>query len=268
MTVSELLNEMWKDYVQISPNAQKIHDFFVSRGEVVVNDHIALRTYRHPRLGIKSLAKSFEDLGYREVRDYQFEAKKLYAKHYMADSEDLPKIFISELKTEEFSPKLQKIVEDLISQLSDEDVKRQDFSYLGRPWSVTYETYLELAGESEYAAWVSAFGFRPNHFTVSVNHLRTISGLEELNELVKSQGYPLNISGGEIKGTPDQLLEQSSTLAEEVSVQFQDGVHLIPSCYYEFAKRYAQPDGNLYHGFIAASADKIFESTDRRQKQM
>ncbi len=36
----------------------------------------------------------------------------------------------------------------------------------------------------------------------------------------------------------------------------------IPSCFYEFAKRYPQADGELYTGFVAASADKIFESTN------
>ncbi|MGB6140662.1 MAG: DUF1338 domain-containing protein, partial [Pseudoalteromonas rhizosphaerae] len=38
----------------------------------------------------------------------------------------------------------------------------------------------------------------------------------------------------------------------------------VPSCFYEFALRYAKPDGELYTGFVAASADKIFESTNAR----
>lgn len=39
----------------------------------------------------------------------------------------------------------------------------------------------------------------------------------------------------------------------------------IPSCYYEFARRYPDPrTGRVYDGFVAASADKIFESTNKR----
>jgi hypothetical protein len=38
-------------------------------------------------------------------------------------------------------------------------------------------------------------------------------------------------------------------------------VHEVPSCYYEFARRYRQSDGRLYPGFVAASANDIFEST-------
>ncbi len=60
------------------------------------------------------------------------------------------------------------------------------------------------------------------------------------------------------------LLEQSSTLADEAVAEFTDGDQLIPSCFYEFALRYAMPNGKLYTGFVAASADKIFESTNVR----
>jgi len=45
-------------------------------------------------------------------------------------------------------------------------------------------------------------------------------------------------------------------------VQFTDGKKEIPSCYFEFAKRYLLDSGELYQGFIAKSADKIFESTN------
>ncbi len=40
--------------------------------------------------------------------------------------------------------------------------------------------------------------------------------------------------------------------------------HQVPSCYYEFAKRYKDAKGKLYQGFVAASADKIFESTNKK----
>ena len=48
-----------------------------------------------------------------------------------------------------------------------------------------------------------------------------------------------------------------------IEIEFIDGTMTIPSCYYEFAKRYADQSGNLYQGFVAKSADKIFESTNK-----
>ena len=47
-------------------------------------------------------------------------------------------------------------------------------------------------------------------------------------------------------------------------MKFDDGSKVIPCCYYEFARRYPLPNGNLFQGFVAKSADKIFESTNRR----
>ena len=76
----------------------------------------------------------------------------------------------------------------------------------------------------------------------------------------------LNDAGGEIQGNPEELLEQSSIKAGIISVKFREGIFEIPGCYYEFARRYPDTDGKLYSGFIAKSADKIFESTNFYKK--
>jgi hypothetical protein len=75
-------------------------------------------------------------------------------------------------------------------------------------------------------------------------------------------GFMMNTAGGEIKGTKEELLKQSSIMADIVEVEFVEGKYRIPACYYEFAERFPLPDGKLYNGFIAKSADKIFESTN------
>ena len=59
--------------------------------------------------------------------------------------------------------------------------------------------------------------------------------------MIKDNGYILNSSGGEIKGSQNDLLEQSSTMADKMEVTFESGSESVPSCYYEFAKRYARP---------------------------
>lgn len=261
--LQDLLTAMWKDYCDLNPAARRIFDLFTEQGETVLNDHIALRTFNHPKLGIKSLAKTFEKYGYVKKNDYIFKEKKLYALHFEHPNETLPKIFISELELEKMSPFVRETLSGMAEKISDATIQSDRFSMGGRPWDVSYSTYQKLADESEYASWVAAYGFRPNHFTVNVNALQKFQDLNTLNSFVQKQGYKLNSSGGVIKGTPEQFLEQSSTMAEEIEVSFSDGRFKIPGCYYEFAKRYKLPNGKLYQGFVAASADKIFESTDR-----
>lgn len=265
MTLNQLLNDMWMDYCHLNPAAKKIYDLLSSSGEQVLNDHIALRTFNHPHLGIESLAIHFKNMGYVEKNDYHFVEKKLYAKHYEHSDPTQPKIFISELLLEKMSPFVQKTLNELVEKVTPAMKATPHFAMMGRPWEVSHQTYLELAKESEYASWVAAYGFRPNHFTVNINALKGFEEVAELNAYLKKNGYVLNASGGEIKGTPADYLEQSSTMASEIPVKFTDGEFMIPGCYYEFAKRYRLENGHFYQGFVAKSADKIFESTNRLQ---
>jgi hypothetical protein len=139
--------------------------------------------------------------------------------------------------------------------------------FSGRLWQKpSFEVYNKLKEESEYAAWVYVFGFCANHFTVSVNHLKKHDSLEKVNSLLKDNGFLINDSGGEIKGTSQELLEQSSIKAGIINMDFTEGSFDIPGCYYEFARRYPDTNGQLYSGFIAKSADKIFESTNFYKK--
>lgn len=263
MGIQKLLEKMWVDYCGMNPAAKKIYDIFTAEGETVLNDHIALRTFNHPRLGIKSLSQHFEKYGYRYAGEYTFTEKKLYAQHFEHRDENLPKIFISELELEKVSPFIRDTLNDLAMKVPDSLIQSETFSFCGRPWDLSFKTYSALAAESEYASWVAAYGFRPNHFTVNVNELKKFKDLTALNNFVISKGYTLNKAGGLIKGTPADYLEQSSTMAEEIPVQFSDGTHGIPGCYYEFALRYPLESGKLYQGFVAKSADKIFESTNK-----
>jgi hypothetical protein len=194
---------------------------------------------------------------------YESPGKNLLARHYEHPS-DRPKIFISELRVARLALEAQTIIHALIDEVDPALPARIDFCASGRPWSLSFAACETLRAHSEYAAWVAAFGFRPNHFTVDVGSLREYSSIEAVNELLKNRGFVLNASGGEIKGSPCTLLEQSSVMASAIDVQFDDGIHAVPGCYYEFARRYPMPNGQTYQGFIAASADRIFESTNKR----
>lgn len=263
MSYQNLFNTLWKDYTDRNPHALKIFQLFQSQNETVINDHVAFRTFNDPRINVDKLAEVFKKYGYEEKGQYHFPVKKLFAKHYEHSDPNAPKVFISELLLENFSPFLQDTVRESVNQIPEGLLTHEELVYSGVSWRpLSYETYQTLLKESEYAAWTYAFGFCANHFTVNVNALKNFHTLEEVNQFLMSHGFKLNSSGGLIKGTPAEYLEQSSTLAGEIAVEFSDRTHQIPSCYYEFARRYTLPNGQLYTGFIAASADKIFESTD------
>ncbi|GAA4884046.1 DUF1338 domain-containing protein [Ferrimonas pelagia] len=262
-TVSSLFEALWQDYLQQCPSAAKVHRL-LGGGEALLNDHVAFRTFALPGIGLDALAAHFLALGYEAKGEYEFKQKKLFARHFEHPDPRAPKVFISELLLGQCSEALQRTVKSLVAQLPAEAAKADDFLYSGAVWRVSQAEYQALLAESEYAAWLAAFGYRANHFTVNVNALSRFETLESVNAALKAAGFALNASGGEIKGSPQVLLEQSSTLADKVDVAFSDASLYIPACFYEFARRYPQADGELYSGFVAASADKIFESTDAR----
>ncbi|PMJ89339.1 DUF1338 domain-containing protein [Vibrio sp. 10N.261.55.A7] len=262
MTPDTLFSALWNDYIErLCPSAAQVHQL-LREDEALINDHIALRTFNSSPLGIETLARPFLDIGYVACGDYEFESKKLVAKHYEHPDPKQPKVFISELKVDECSQQLQEIVARLVEQLDHSNLKGHEFLFGGRLWDLSYADFQALAKESEYASWLAAHGYGANHFTVSVNQLNTFEEVKQVNDHLRQSGFVINEAGGEVKGSPEVLLEQSSTMADKVSVRFSDGVELIPGGFYEFAKRYAMPNGDLYTGFVAASADKIFESTN------
>lgn len=261
--LDNFFNNMWVDYCNLNPQAREVYKKLTEYGEKVVNDHIAFRTFSHPLINRQVLSKKFLDYGYRKIADYEFKDKKLKASHFEHSAADMPKVFISELDLAQCSTLVNETVAKLAQEINPQNVTEEKFLFSGRPWTASFDVYKKLYTESEYAAWVYAHGFRPNHFTVFINELKKLNKISDLNQFLKTNGFALNSSGGEIKGSPDLLLEQSSTMANEIEVQFSEGKFKIPGCYYEFAKRYPMQDGKLFQGFVANSADKIFESTNQ-----
>ena len=261
MTTTQLFDRLWQGYTAITPSAQKVKNAFEIAGNTVFNDHIAFRTFDDPRINIDTLALPLLKLGYEFKKEYFFEKKKLYAKHLAHKTDaSLPLIFISQLRTQEFPLKIQKLIKGIVDAIDFDKIDSSELLFSGRLWDTpSYETYKKLLEVSEYAAWLYVNGFCANHFTVDVNRLTTFSTLEEVNQFLKEQGFPMNTSGGEIKGTQEQLLKQSSIMADKVPVRFKEGTKEVTSCYYEFAYRF---EG--FRGFIAGSADKIFESTNMK----
>lgn len=263
MTLDEYLERAWKKYTQITPDAELIHQLLSKRGEKIINDHIAFRTFDIKGIDRHAVGAVFEAWGYRPVDELlEFPDKHLLANYYLPPEPHYPKVFISELVLKDCSKELQSWISGVVKV---GQIQKLTAEHLLQPtWEpVTFEDYRRFYPESEYAAWTAAFGIQLNHFTVFFNALKGFSTLKELNDLLIQEGFSLNESGGLIKGTSSELLEQSSTNARRIPWKFSGGqVEQVLGCYYEFAKRYPVPGKTgLFQGFIPKSADKIFEST-------
>ncbi|MFN3197340.1 MAG: DUF1338 domain-containing protein [Bradymonadia bacterium] len=260
MNRDDFFAHLWQDFTHIAPAAAALKAALLADGEQVINDHVAFRTFDVGPWRLDALEPLLLELGYTRFAPYQFEQKRLRAFGYTCPG--APRIFLSELETAKFSEGLQRTVAELVAQIDDGPLSAELF-WSGRPWApVHHETWQALQSESEYAAWVAAHGLRANHFTVSVNALsEPLRSLEAILRYAEGQGLQISESGGRIKGSAEVLLEQGSTVADRVPVEFADGTHVVPSCYYEFALRHPDETGALFEGFVARSADRIFEST-------
>jgi hypothetical protein len=269
MNLDIIFIRLWNDYIAQNPSAGRIYNLFKDEGESVVNDHIAFRTLDYPVINIDVIAKPFLSNGYVEKGEYHFREKHLFARHFEhKDYSNMPRIFISQLILSECSQFVQNTFKELMNKADPHKFSSEELIFSGSVFNPpSYEIYNRLREESEYAAWFYVFGFRANHFTIGINFLKIYNNIIAVNELLKKNGFTLNSSGGEIKGTPSDLLQQSSTIADTIFVTFQEGPFEVPCCYYEFAQRYPDQDGNLYSGFVAKSADKIFESTNFYKKR-
>lgn len=265
MDSTNFFDALWQDFAAIAPQAAAIRDRLEESGESVHNDHVAFRTFSHSPIDLETLEPVILGLGYRRLNEYHFEAKHLRARAYVRAG--FPRIFLSELLSRELSREARRLIDGLCRQIPDDFVTGPGVFRAGRPWApLEFEDYQRLCNESEYAGWLAALGLRANHFTVSINQLRHLRGVEPVLQFVESAGYAINEAGGRVKGSPDTLLEQGATLADRISVDFADTPHVIPTCYYEFALRYPDESGRLYDGFVPASADRIFESTHRNSR--
>lgn len=291
-----ILDGLMQRYRERVPAVGKIIALMVSKRLIdheneLENDHIAFRTMGVPNLGIASFEKIFLRHGYQKRDAYHFAGKKLDAFWYAPPQDRYPRIFISELRVSDLSPEAQRIIDSYTQNIDsdpvdginlDSGIEVDAFLHRGLWRTPTISDYLRLSEESEYAAWVIYNRYYLNHFTISVHNLPSpYDTVAVFNELLESAGIRLNDAGGKCKISPDGLLVQSSTVAEMVQAEFDDGqggviTQPIAGSYVEFAERRVLPEFQSLpkeqirrihrrDGFEAGNADKIFESTFRSQ---
>ena len=265
MDRTDFFAALWDQYIQVTPQAHNIRTLFTARGENVINDHVAFRTFDIEGFDLERVSEILATIGYEAFDSYTFPDKHLRAKAYrVPDDSNAPKIFFSELIHSELDEKAQAIINEVTKGLEGE-LTLSDLTGRYPFHKPTFDQYQSLSNASEYAGWLSTMGYQANHFTVSINALNTLKSIEEVTELLIKNQYQLNEVGGRIKGTPADLLVQASTIADQILFEFSDGVvSEIPSCFYEFAHRFTGSNGELFQGFVPDNANAIFESTDRR----
>jgi hypothetical protein len=288
-TINIILESLFDIYSNRVPDVKKITSALIksniiSNQSEIVNDHIAFRTMGVEFLGIQSLEKIFLHHGYVKKDFYSFKTKKLNAFWYSHSDENMPRIFISELKVNDLSENSRRIISKYTDQVTEDPVDKLDLSnanevinFLSNPlWSLpSLNDFNDLLKETEYGSWVIYNRYYLNHYTISVHELiDQYNTLEKFNAFVTKIGIKLNDSGGVIKESKDGLLLQSSSVANKVKASFTEGSSLISGSYVEFAERRILPKySNVSKikpihrrdGFETSNADKIFESTYIKQ---
>ncbi len=264
--IKQFLTAVWLDYLKLTPQIELIQAALMQHNPILLNDHIAFRTFDIPAMDIATLEKQLIALDYKLLDNYHFPEKHLSACAYIHPDPSIAKIFVSQLHIDQLSEQSQQIISNKLSTRASLPSDNSIF-YCGRRWGLpSWEEYLYLRQESEYAAWLITLGFHANHFTLDMNAFNANSDRQldwlGLIKLMESIHISMNPEGGIIKGTPEVLLEQASTLADEISIDFDQGPKSIKSCFYEFAKRFNQTDGKEYQGFVATNANQIFSSTN------
>ena len=287
--LERLFSWLWQEYRGRVSYARAYEDILKSRGGNFQNDHLAFRTFAAQERwsGIAAVARPFEALGYRPAGTYDFPDKRLTSIHFAPPSESLPKLFISELRVWELSPKARKIVLASTAKttpgLSDAElagladvggIKAATRDKLLRRWAAQFarrwpapraSDAAALERESQFGAWTLLHGHTVNHFTAAV-HAHAVPDLDDLEKTIvalKAAGVPMK---PEIEGEPGSKLRQSSTQAVVIPVEMRAGARVVKKpwtyAYFELAER-PLLDGRRFEGFLGGQATNLFEMTRR-----
>lgn len=291
--LARLFDAMWERYRSRVSYVQTYEQVVAAAGATFVNDHIAFRTLavQQPQLGIASLSRIFEALGYRAAGSYQFPDKHLAAHHFQHPHPELPKLFISELQTWELPGHAREIIERttlshrgafpadalaLLAALDHNPSPAEGLLPLCRDWferlpwlAPRQEDVSELNSVSQYGAWTLVHGYNVNHFTALVNShgVSQLEGLEKTIAALQTAGVPMK---AEIEGEPGSKLRQSATEAVRIPVEMDAAGSPVQVpwsyAYFELAERNTIVDAATgrsarFEGFLGPQATNLFEMT-------
>jgi len=294
---ANLLDQLWQRYRQRVSYVRDYEAVVRAAGGAFVNDHIALRTFacQDPFVGIGTLSRIFEALGYVPAGCYQFADKHLAAIHLQHSGGRLPKIFISELQTWRLPAAAREIIQRAVRThrlpISDETLARvahcssltEDESqaladrlvaeFHELPWILPDRADVEqLNTFSQYAAWVLVHGYNVNHFTSLINShgVDALGDIERTISALRAAGTPMK---ADIEGAPGSKLRQTATEAVMLEVTVSDAGQQTTMpwtyAYFELAERGETIDPETgrrgrFEGFLGAQATQLFDMTKVR----
>jgi len=288
-----LFDKLWEQYRQRVSYVRVYEDIVAKHQASFVNDHVAFRTIQtqSPSMGIASIGRIFEALGYRAKECYQFEDKHLNAIYFQHPEPLFPKIFVSEIRVYELSEKNRNrilksvsshkslLTDGLLQSIHNLHTTRSTSldSLLERtlnclqvvPWALpTLEDVQAVNEESQYAAWVLVHGNNVNHFTALINSHKvdSLNDIEKTAKALASAGVPMK---DDIEGERGSKLRQTATEAVTIDVPVIWQGKVI-NCnwkyaYFELAQRDSFTDeagkSYRYEGFMSHQATNLFEMT-------
>lgn len=291
--LAELFDSLWDRYRERVEYVRQYEQVIRQAKATFVNDHIAFRTFatQQPLAGIASISRIFEALGYRAAGSYHFDDKQLSAIHFQHANQQLPKLFISELKTWELPPAARAIVEksvrshrpairaEVLAALANLDTDASAAKDLlpevvaqfhDLPWLLPpKDDVAALNKASQYAAWVLVHGYNVNHFTSLINS-HGVAGLDDIEKTIaalQKAGVPMK---AEIEGERGSKLRQTATEAVTIDVAVHDRgqPRQMPwtYAYFELAQRdlvvdHASGKKVRFEGFLGPQATNLFEMT-------
>ena len=105
----------------MTPQAKRIQALFNARGEHVVNDHVAFRTFDIEGFDLDRATELLAAIGYESFDHYTFPDKHLRATAYCVSGDpSAPKIFFSELIRSELDADAQAIICEVTGSLEGE----------------------------------------------------------------------------------------------------------------------------------------------------
>lgn len=280
-------------YLGRTPSACAAIALLHSRGCLLHNDHVALRSFADGACGsgLAFLESLFLPFGYVAEDPLEIPGLPVNARWYEPpESTNWPKVFISELRVAELPPEAASLVRERVggyylpggaaqasarAALAAGDAHAIADLMEHPPWSRAFTAADEArlrelaraagapASALEYCTWTLTHAHRWNHLTLLANTLGArspVRSLGALNALLLSEGFALNPAGGadgHTQGSAAKQLEQSSTLADSALHTFGCGAQRrVPTAFLELIERH----GGL-RGFLGGNARGIFDST-------
>lgn len=291
-----LVDKLWGAFLLRVPYAKTYAGLVNRKGSQVVLDHIGFRTLNwhtgEQPAGILAIRHIIECFGYHPAGKYVLPKKNLKAVHFEAESDEIPKFYVSQLEVSNLPGWAQNLLPEVLSDtpylLSDTGIEllsklKADgilnteaaeilvdelVNYFRRPWNPPFkETVLKLNDISHYAAWVLLHGNSPSHFAVSLNKQKIDEwpDMESICRALKKAGIPLK---EKTEGEKESILQQTATLAvkEDLKVKSENEMEEMnwTYAYLEFIQRGFQNENGqrtLFQGFIESQERHLYNLT-------